>query len=296
MNKKIQVIDVQNITINISKVKDDDFICLTDMAKAKEGDARAADIIKNWIRNRSTLEFIGTWEQMYNPDFKVVEFDHFKMQAGLPSFVLSPGQWVDKTNAIGIFVQSGRYGGTYAHKDIAFEFGSAISPVFKLYLIKEYQRLKEIETNQYNLEWNVKRILSKANYTLQTDAIKNHILPQSDFTKQTEWIAYAEEADLLNVALFGCTAKFWRESNPTLAKDNKNIRDFASINELVIMSNLENHNSEMIKASMPKKERFQKLYNIAQYQIRVLNDIDFIKSLKKSNDEIYIKHRANDKL
>ena len=140
MNKKIQIIEVQNIAISISKVKDDDFICLTDMSKGKEGDARAADIIKNWIRNRSTLEFLGTWEQMYNPDFKVVEFDHFKMQAGLASFVLSPGQWVGKTNAIGIFVQSGRYGGTYAHKDIAFEFGSAISPVFKLYLIKEYQR------------------------------------------------------------------------------------------------------------------------------------------------------------
>jgi hypothetical protein len=289
MNKKIQIIEVQNIPISISKVKDDDFICLTDMAKAKEGVARAADIIKNWIRNRSTLEFLGTWEQMYNPDFKVVEFDHFRMHAGLPSFVLSPGQWVGKTCAIGMFVQSGRYGGTYAHKDIAFEFGSAISPVFKLYLIKEYQRLKEIETNQYNLEWNVKRILSKANYLLHTDAVKNHILPDSDFTRQTEWIAYAEEADLLNVALFGCTAKQWREANPGLAIENNNIRDFASINELAILSNLESHNSEMIKALIGKLERFYKLRAIAQYQMAILNKQDFMKSLKKTKDDIYLK-------
>ncbi|MFZ2338908.1 MAG: KilA-N domain-containing protein [Bacteroidales bacterium] len=289
MNKKIQVIEVQNIAISILKVKDDDFICLTDMAKAKEGDARAADIIKNWMRNRSTLEFLGTWEQMYNPDFKVVEFDHFKMQAGLPSFVLSPGQWVGKTCAMGIYVQSGRYGGTYAHKDIAFEFGSAISPVFKLYLIKEYQRLKEIETNQYNLEWSVKRILSKANYLLHTDAIKNHIIPDSDFTRQTEWIAYAEEADLLNVALFGCTAKQWREANPGLALENNNIRDFASINELAILSNLESHNSEMINALISKSERFNKLRTIAQYQVAILNKQDFMKSLKKTKDDIYLK-------
>ncbi len=289
MNKKIQVIEVQNIAISILKVKDDDFICLTDMAKAKEGDARAADIIKNWMRNRSTLEFLGTWEQMYNPDFKVVEFDHFKMQAGLPSFVLSPGQWVGKTCAMGIYVQSGRYGGTYAHKDIAFEFGSAISPVFKLYLIKEYQRLKEIETNQYNLEWSVKRILSKANYLLHTDAVKNHIIPDSDFTRQTEWIAYAEEADLLNVALFGCTAKQWREANPGLALENNNIRDFASINELAILSNLESHNSEMINALISKSERFNKLRTIAQYQVAILNKQDFMKSLKKTKDDIYLK-------
>ncbi|GAI32167.1 unnamed protein product, partial [marine sediment metagenome] len=170
-------------------------------AKSKEGDNRAADIIKNWIRNRGTIEFIGTWEQLYNPNFKVVEFDHFRKSAGLPTFVLSPKQWVEKTNAIGIFSKSGRYGGTYAHRDIAFEFGAAISPVFKLYLIKEYQRFKEIESNQYNLEWNVKRILSKANYYIHTDAVKNYILPDKNYEKDREWIAYAEEADLLNVRL-----------------------------------------------------------------------------------------------
>jgi len=204
---KTKTIEVQDIIIAVVEYGEDDYICLTDMAKAKEGDARAADVIKNWIRSRTTLEFIGTWEQIYNPKFKVVEFDHFKMQAGLPSFVLSPKHWAEKTNAIGIISKSGRYGGTYAHKDIAFEFGSAISPVFKLYLIKEYQRLKQIETNQYNLEWSVKRILSKVNYHIHTDAIKNNIIPKLDLSKDMEWLIYAEEADILNVALFGCTAK-----------------------------------------------------------------------------------------
>src|SRR5690554_5132321 len=162
MSKKNKIIQVQNIDITISQINEEDYISLTDMANAKDGNARAADIIKNWIRNRSTLEFLGVWEQMNNPDFKVVEFDHFKTQAGLHSFVLSPGTWIKTTNAIGMIVKLGRYGGTYAHRDIAFEFGSAISPVFKLYLIKEYQRLKEIENNQYNIEWNVKRVDRKS--------------------------------------------------------------------------------------------------------------------------------------
>jgi hypothetical protein len=170
--RRTSVISVQDISITIATFEIDDYICITDMAKAKEGDSRAADIIKNWIRNRSTLEFLGTWEMMYNPNFKVVEFDHFKMQAGLPTFVLSAKQWIDKTNAIGLYVQSGRYGGTYAHKDIAFEFGSAFSPVFKLYLIKEYQRLKNIENDQQKIEWDAKRFLSKTNYLIHTDAIK----------------------------------------------------------------------------------------------------------------------------
>lgn len=179
MAKKTAIIQVQNLPISISQIDNEDYISLTDMAKGKEGDARAADIIKNWIRTRSTLEFLGVWEQMNNPNFKVVEFDHFKSQAGLPSFVLSPGNWIEQTNAIGLIVKLGKYGGTYAHKDIAFEFGSAISPIFKLYLIKEYQRLKEIDNNQYNLEWNVKRILSKVNYTIQTDAVKEFVIPKS---------------------------------------------------------------------------------------------------------------------
>lgn len=288
MTKKNTTIQVQNLPISISQINNEDYISLTDMAKGKEGDGRAADIIKNWIRTRSSLEFLGVWEQMNNPNFKVVEFDHFKSQAGLPSFVLSPGNWVEQTNAIGILVKLGKYGGTYAHKDIAFEFGSAISPVFKLYLIKEYQRLKEIETNQYNLEWNVKRVLSKVNYTIQTDAVKDYILPKSNYTKDTEWLAYAEEADILNVALFGCTAKQWREANPQLTLEGKNLRDIASINELAILSNLESANADMIREEIGKKERFEKLYKIAQYQKEILDKQDFLKSLKKTSDDIYL--------
>jgi hypothetical protein len=200
-----------------------------------------------------------------------------------------------KTNAIGIFSKSGRYGGTYAHRDIAFEFGAAISPVFKLYLIKEYQRFKEVESNQYNLEWNVKRILSKANYHIHTDAVKNYILPDKNYEKDREWIAYTEEADLLNVALFNCTAKDWREANSKFADKGMNIRDIASINELAILSNLESLNAEMIKSGIDKYERYKKLKEIATYQLTILNKKDFMKDLKKLNDKIYIeeKYKAN---
>lgn len=293
---KIKKIEVDKTFVSIIQQNKEDYICLTDMAKSKEGDNRAADIIKNWIRNRGTIEFIGTWEQLYNPNFKVVEFDHFRKSAGLPTFVLSPKQWVEKTNAIGIFSKSGRYGGTYAHRDIAFEFGAAISPVFKLYLIKEYQRFKEIESNQYNLEWNVKRILSKANYYIHTDAVKNYILPDKNYEKDREWIAYAEEADLLNVALFNCTAKDWREANPKFADKGMNIRDIASINELAILSNLESLNAEMIKSGIDKYERYKRLKEIATYQLTILNEKDFMKALKKLNNRIYIeqKYKANE--
>lgn len=288
MNKKNKTLQVQNLTIAISQINNEDYISLTDMAKGKEGDGRAADIIKNWIRNRSTLEFLGVWEQLNNQNFKVVEFDHFKSQAGLPSFVLSPGNWIEKTSAIGLFVKLGKYGGTYAHKDIAFEFGSAISPVFKLYLIKEYQRLKEIESNIYNLEWNVKRVLTKLNYTIQTDAVKDYILPKLNIKKEKEWLTYAEEADILNVALFGCTAKQWRDSNPKYTLDGKNLRDLASINELVIMSNLESANADMIRDGLNKLERFDKLSKIANYQKEILDKQDFMKSLKKVQDDVYL--------
>ena len=282
-NKKTSVISVQDISVTIASFDMEDYICITDMAKAKGGDARAADIIKNWIRNRSTLEFLGTWEKMYNPSFKVVEFDHFKMQAGLPTFVLSAKQWIEKTNAIGLYVQAGRYGGTYAHKDIAFEFGSAISPVFKLYLLKEYQRLKNLENDQQKLEWDAKRFLSKTNYLIHTDAVKKYVLPQSDYTKQTEWLAYADEADLLNVALFGYTAKQWRQANEEMAKKN-NIRDFASINELTVLSNLETHNAELIKEGKSKEERFKILLEIARYQISILDEADKMKVLNKGTE------------
>ena len=276
--KKTSIISVQNIPVTILSIDRKDYISLTDMAKARTDSSRAANVIKNWIRARSTLEFLGTWEVLYNPDFKVVEFDHFKSEAGLHTFTLSAKEWIEKTSAIGIYVQAGRYGGTYAHKDIAFEFGSEISPVFKLYLLKEYQRLKEDENDRLKLEWSAKRFLTKNNYLIHTDAVKNYVLPQSSYTKSTEWLAYADEADLLNVALFGCTAKAWREANPEAAKHN-NIRDFASIAELTVLSNLETHNAELIKNGITKVECFKILREIAQYQLHVLLEAEKIREL-----------------
>jgi len=218
---------------------------------------------------------LATWEEIYNPNFKVFESEHFKKQAGLLTFTPSVSEWVEKTNAIGIFVKKGRYGGTYAHKDIAFEFASAISPVFKLYLIKEFQRLKEEESNYHKLEWNAKRFLSKNNYLIQTDAIKHYIIPSCNYRDDLQWLTYAEEADLLNVALFGFTAKAWRESNPELAKSS-NVRDYATINELTVLSNLETHNAQMIREGKSKEERFQILKEIAEYQMQILSVADNI--------------------
>ncbi len=277
---KNRVIVVQNINIAISEGNFDDYICITDIAKAKVGKSRGADVVKNWMRNRATLEFLGTWEQIYNPDFKVVEFDHFKSKAGLHTFVLSVSEWIEKTEAIGLFVKRGRYGGTYAHKDIAFEFSSAISPVFKLYLIKEFQRLKEAENDAKKIEWDAKRFLSKNNYFIQTDAVKKYLIPSGNYKENLEWLAYAEEADILNVALFGFTAKAWRDENPELAKKN-NVRDFASINELTVLSNLETHNAQMIREGRKKAERFQILKDIAEYQLNVLNAVEQIKLIEE---------------
>ena len=268
---KSRMITVQESSITVSEADIDDYICITDMATAKSDSSRAADVIKNWLRNRNTLEFLGTWEQIYNSDFKVVEFDHLKAEAGLHTFVLSASEWIDKTNAIGLFVKKGRYGGTYAHKDIAFEFASAISPVFKLYLIKEFQRLKEQENDIKKIEWDAKRFLSKNNYLIQTDAVKNYLIPVCNYREDLSWLPYAEEADLLNVALFGFTAKAWREANPELAK-NSNVRDYSSINELTVLSNLETHNAQMIREGKSKEERFLVLKEIAEYQIRILNE------------------------
>lgn len=283
MSRKTSSILVQDVPVTVMSIDQRDYISLTDMAKARTDAGRAADVIKNWLRARSTLEFLGTWEIMYNPDFKVVEFDHFKSEAGLHTFTLSAKEWIESTHAIGMYVQAGRYGGTYAHKDIAFEFGSAISPIFKLYLLKEYQRLKDEENDRLKLEWDAKRFLSKNNYLIHTDAIKNYVLPQSNHSKSTEWLVYADEADLLNVALFGCTAKEWRNANPVLAA-KQNIRDFASIAQLTVLSNLETHNAEMIKQGIDKAERFDRLKQIAGYQLRVLTEAEAIQKLPKGND------------
>ncbi|MES2837814.1 MAG: KilA-N domain-containing protein [Bacteroidota bacterium] len=273
---KSNIIKVQGIDVSVISINDSDYICLTDIANSKDGDSRAADIIKNWIRTRTTIEFIGTWEQLYNPDFKVVEFDHFKMQAGLPSFVLSAGLWIEKTNAIGFLVKLGKYGGTYAHKDIAFEFCSAISPVFKLFLIKEFQRLKEVENSQHHLEWNLQRVISKINYRIHTDSIKENLIP-NEITKTQANFIYANEADLLNVALFGLTAKEWRE---TTINKKDNIRDSASLEQLVVLSNMESINALLISHNLDQKERLKQLNKVAIAQMKSLLDSKAIKKLK----------------
>ena len=259
---------VQDTLITVLNFEEQDYISLTDMASAKEGDSRAADVIKNWIRSRYTIEFLGTWEVIHNPNFKVVEFDHFRKSAGLPSFVLSASEWIERTNAIGIIVKKGRYGGTYAHKDIAFEFGSAISVPFKLYLIEEFQRLKTEEQRQ--LGWSVKRELSKINYRIHTDAIKQNLIPP-EVTPAQASIIYANEADVLNVAMFGMTAKQWRETNPDL---KGNIRDYATVNELICLSNMENLNAVFIEQGMTQRERLVKLNQIAIHQMNILGDGD----------------------
>ena len=270
-----RVITVQGIPVTVSYEDIDDYICITDIAAAKSDNSRAADVIRNWLRNRSTLEFLSTWEEIYNPNFKVFESEHFKKEAGLVTFTPSVSEWVEKTNAVGLYVKRGKYGGTFAHKDIAFEFASAISPVFKLYLIKEFQRLKEAENDLQKLEWDAKRFLSKNNYLIQTDAVKNYLIPVCNYREDLQWLPYAEEADLLNVALFGFTAKAWREANPELAKKS-NVRDYATINELTVLSNLESHNAQMIREGMDKKDRFEALKEIAEYQLRVLNEAEKI--------------------
>ena len=273
--KKILVNDVE---ITISEQKDrDDYICLTDMAHFRDKE-RTNYIIQNWMRLRSTIEFLGLWEQINNPDFKGVEFDAFRNSSGLNSFTLTPKQWIEKTNAIGIISKPGRYGGTSAHKDIAFEFGTWLSPVFKLYLIKEYQRLKEAESHPMLGEWNVKRILSKVNYTLHTDAVKSFVVPKVNVEQAL--YAYADEADMLNLALWGCTAKQWREANPTYAAQGMNIRDTASINELVVLSNLESLNAELLKSDIDKPSRFRMLHRIASEQLHHLNAIEADKKFK----------------
>ena len=276
---KSEVIKVQNADITIINLNNDDYISLTDMANARGGDQRAADIIKNWLRTRTTLEFLGTWEQMYNSNFKVVEFDHFKSEAGLPTFTMSASEWISSTSAIGIKVKSGRYGGTYAHKDIAFEFGSAISPVFKLFLIKEFERLKSDEQKRLSTEWNLQRTIAKINYHIHTDAIKEHIIPQIVSEKQKSF-TYANEADLLNVALFGKTAAEWRANNP---ESKGNIRDEATLEQLVVLSNLESINALLIKNGLSQKERLTQLNATAITQLKSLLEHSAIKQLKEKN-------------
>ena len=255
---------VENQIINYTKIDDEDYISITDMIKSKDGNF----FITDWLRNRNTIEFLGIWEELHNPNFNYGEFAIIKSQAGLNSYKLSVKEWVGKTNAIGITAKAGRYGGTYAHKDIAFEFGMWISPKFKLLLITEFERLKKEE--QSKLGWNAKRELSKINYRIHTSAIKNNLIPAKLTKKQINDI-YAEEADVLNMALFGQTAKEWRKNNP---KQEGNIRDYASINELICLANLENLNSVFINDGLSQPIRLERLNKIAISQMQILNNSD----------------------
>ena len=256
----------------------DDFISLTDIAKLKDSD-NPRYIIQNWLRNRNTIEFLGVWESLYNPSFNRVEFDAFRSQAGLNSFVMTPQKWVESTRAIGIISKAGRYGGTYAHKEIAFEFASWISVEFKLYLVKEFERLKTEEMKQ--LGWDIKRNLAKINYRIHTDAIKENLIPPELSAKQISMV-YASEADVLNMALFGMTAKQWRDSHPDL---KGNIRDYANVSQLVCLSNLENLNAVFISEGMSQAERLTKLNAIAISQMEILTQDHRIEALEAHSGE-----------
>ena len=257
-------VTVKDTEITVVKIKDEDYLCLTDMLKAKDGDF----FITDWLRNRNTLEYIGIWEKVYNPSFNYGEFAIIKSQSGLNSFKISVKEFVEKTNAISIQAKAGRYGGTYAHKDIAFEFAMWISPEFKIYIVKEFQRLKEEE--QKLLGWSAKRELAKINYRIHTDAIKQNLIPQ-ELTPAQKSFVYADEADMLNVAMFGMTAKQWREANQDL---KGNIRDYATINQLICLSNMENLNAVFINDGLPQTERLEKLNKIAIQQMKILENIE----------------------
>lgn len=260
-------ITVKGAVVSILSRDTGDFISLTDIAKFKNAD-HSDDVIRNWLRNRNTIEFLGVWERLNNPGFKPVEFDGIRIQTGLNSFTLTPKQWIEKTGAIGVISQAGRYGGTYAHKDIAFEFSSWISVEFKLYLIKEFQRLKEDESQRLSLAWNLNRTLSKLNYRIHTDAVKQYLIPP-EVTPAQAAIAYANEADLLNVALFGQTAKQWRDANPDL---NGNMRDYAGIEQLLVLANMEGMNAEFIHMKLSQGDRLKRLNAIAIRQMKTLTE------------------------
>jgi hypothetical protein len=274
MKNKNQTITVKNTKITILKSEEGDYISLTDMLQAKDGDF----FISDWLRNRNTVEFLGIWESVYNPNFNYGEFAIIKSQAGLNNYKISVKEWVEKTGAIGLKATAGRYGGTYAHKDIAFEFGMWISAEFKIYLIKEFQRLKEEENNLLKLEWNLQRTLAKINYRIHTDAIKENLIPKI-ISKQQSSMIYSNEADLLNVALFGKTAAEFKKENPDC---DGNLRDNASLEQLVVITNLESINSVLIKQNLSQSERLKKLNEIAISQMKSLAVNNQLKKLAKN--------------
>jgi hypothetical protein len=263
-NRRPKQIKVKDAVINVSTVDGEDYICLTDMVRNLGGSA----VVENWLRNKNTIEFLGVWEVLNNPAFNSLEFEGIKNQAGSNRFVMSVKKWIETTGAVGVRGQAGRYGGTYAHKDIAFEFGAWVSPEFKFMIIKEFQRLKAQELALEH--WDYRRFLSKVNYRLQTSAVRNFLIPSSNLAKNQEWLMYAEEADIVNVALFGLTAREWRDKNPRLAKNSTNIRDHATIHQLTVLSNLESLNSMFIAQGIDKEQRFKNLQAEAQRQLRTL--------------------------
>ena len=276
-----KAIVVNGSTINVLlNLNQNDYICLTDMTKGFEDGSR---LIEKWLNNKSTIDSLGVWEQLYNPNFKTPEFGGIRMEAGSNRFYISISRFIEQTNAIGVFAKAGRYGGTYAHKDIAYHFGMWLSPEFNLLVVKEFQRLKEEEQNPLLLQWDIQRILSKTNYQLHTDAIKDNIIPKLSIEKAKEYIVYASEADMLNLALFGCRAKDWEEQNPQLAAKGLNLRDTASINQLIVLSNMEIVNAELIKRGVERTERYTFLCQMA---------VDELKSLDQANIELQFKRIA----
>jgi len=265
---------VKGVDVGYKTIAQDNYISLTDIAKYKNSE-NPNDVIKNWLRNRMTIEFLGIWEELNNPNFNPVEFDGFRKEAGLNSFVLSPTKWIEKTNAVGMIVSAGKYGGTYAHNDIAMEFANWVSVEFRLYMIKEFQRLKSDENKRHSLEWNLQRTLAKINYKIHTDAIRAEIIPNT-ITKEQASFVYADEADLLNVALFGKTAKQWREQNPDL---KGNMRDYATLEQLVVLSNMESINALLIRQGLSQSQRLIQLNATAITQMKSLMNNKEIKLL-----------------
>lgn len=282
---KSKVITVQGEDISIITHNENDYVSLTDLCKGFDGEGA---LIEKWLSTKNTLEYLTVWETLNNPDFISPEIGGILANAGSNNFYMSVKKWVSNTNAIGIIAKTGRTGGTYAHKDVALKFGSYLSPAFELYINIEFKRLKEIEENGLNLEWNIKRVISKANYHIQTDAIQKHIIPISSLPENKRGIEYATEADILNFCVFGCTAKEWKNVNIEHVKNHLNIRDFASINELAVIANLESINSEMIKMGTPRPNRIALLRKMAKDQIEQLNKIDIVKAVRKINDQTFL--------
>lgn len=278
MAKKNNIINVDGTEIRIYNEEEKDFISMTDIAK--RFNERTDQVILNWLRTRTTIEFLGAWEILYNPNFNPLNFEGIRNQTGAATFVLTVSDWVEKTSAIGIHAKQGRYGGTYAHRDIAYEFLSYLNPTFKLYVIKEFQRLKQEETK--SLDWQIKRTLSKVNYKIHTDAVKNHLIPLKIQDTKFEGLYYASEADLLNLAIFNMTAKEWREANPDL---KGNMRDYATAEQLLVLANMENLNAEFIKMGISKEDRLTKLNDVAIYQMQLLVGTPNLGLLKSGNHE-----------